>query len=689
MADYTPDATSAPTEPSTHQPEQTFTPPEPIDPEEVIKTFHGRIETAKRNRKQYHSEWKRNVELRLGMVASQSIGGVGTEDEVKTEINPDWWLTKTKIANLYSQMPQVQLTHENKQYAAAIPPFSKSLNYEMGEKRANVSAAMEEALNDVVNAAGIGAVIVTYSARFEDRQVPQQDTALMPQAQVPTMMQAGQIQTATVPMPISDKFSATRISPVDLLWPSEFTGSCFDDADWIGRTGRMSWAEAKSEFNLSDADKDKVLGGDDVAYTDDLRSQPEKEGLTSLKIVKFDEIYYWRYRVDPAEKSFKAIWRMVFVKGLDKPAIHEPWKGQQYDQQSRKYVGSCKPPIRILTLTYVSDNPVPPSDSSAGRPQVNDLRRSRQQMFQNRQRSLPLRWYDVNRIDFTVQDQLMRGTFQGIIPTNGDGSRSIGEIARASYPSEDLTFDRQCMADLEHTWQIDSRQMGVIPGGEKATKGEVQTSQANFATRIGQERYRVAMFFLGIAEVMSGLMVLYSDWPILTEQERQGMEQVWNRKQVLHDLVFKIRPDSTIMLDSQTRIQRLMQFINMTAKSGFVNVMPVITEIAELSGVDPTEVVVQPKPPEPEPAKASLSIKGKEDLLNPLLLAFLIRSKQAPNEQEIEAAKQLLVTMQGAVQPPQQPQQGQQPHPGDAKANEDWQLQQKIAKRQADVGGPR
>ena len=64
----------------------------------------------------------------------------------------------------------------------------------------------------------------------------------------------------------------------------------------------------------------------------------------------FNEAFYWRHRFDPDEKHFKAIWRIVYVDGIDEPVIHEPWKGQQYDQQSGTYVGSCKFPIQVLTL---------------------------------------------------------------------------------------------------------------------------------------------------------------------------------------------------------------------------------------------------------------------------------------------------------------------------------------------------
>src|SRR5712692_2644422 len=92
----------------------------PVDPEELEKALKAEVNAAKRNRRQYYSEWKRNVELRLGNIATLSTGGLPVSDKLQTEINPDWTLTKTKTANLFSQLPVVQATHLNKKYAPAI-----------------------------------------------------------------------------------------------------------------------------------------------------------------------------------------------------------------------------------------------------------------------------------------------------------------------------------------------------------------------------------------------------------------------------------------------------------------------------------------------------------------------------------------------------------------------------------------
>lgn len=696
--------------------------------EQIASRLKTRRDASIRNRKLYHNEWKRNVELRIGHIATLYTGGLDAQDDLQTEINPDWSLTKTKTANLYSQVPTVRLTHENKTYAGAIPPFAKALNYEISTKRANVGVPMEEGLNDMVNAAGVGAVFCGYAARFQDKTVPAIDTKLIPPEILKTLTEVEidtkqpldpdavgqmllnrQMPVKRVPQVVSDSNFARRVSPVDLLWPVEFTGSNFDDGDYIGYTGRYPWAVAKSELKLTDEDYDKVISNADERNEDSLRSNPERSALMEAKTVKYHEIYYWRHRFDPNEKHFDCIWKIVFVEGRDTAVIHEPWTGQKKITTAsgrETYIGNRKFPVRVCTLTYITDNPIPPSDSAAGRPQVNDMRRSRRDMFNNRERSIPIRWFDVNRIDQAIQESLMRGTWQGMIPTNGDGGRSIGEIARASYPSENLQFDQQAQADLMQSWQIGPNQLGTQAMGDE-TAAAANIGQQNFATRIGQERGRVAAWFLSIVEQIAGNMVLYSDFPSLSDQEKQQMMQAWDQKQILQDLVLKILPDSQIVLDVNQRIQKLVNFLNFAVKSGYVNPKPIIVEIAELSGIDPSEVVVDPQPKEDEP-NISYRFSGKDDLMNPIVVAMLMKKSQMPSPDEVEAAKKLLLMVQ---EPPQSPQpagpEGQPPspegpdgasppppgeapvqaapmHPTDG-AHGDWHTASKVAKRSRDT----
>lgn len=673
----------------------------PVENDEIAQTLASRLEASKRVRKANRAIWKRNVESRLGKTTSLYTGGLPLGDEdLQSEINPDWSLTKTKIANLYSQVPTVQLTHENKQYAAAVPLFAKALNFELGPKRTHIGTAMEEVLSDTVNAAGIGGIYTGYAARFETVDLPVEEvvpgptgspmpTKGLPPEVLQGLVQAGTVHLTPTPRVASARFFQHRISPNDLLSPADFTGSNFDDADYVGYSGRCSWPEALVEFKLRPEDQEAVISEGETE--EDLRSEPDQNGLALARTVHFDRLFYWRYRVDPDELYFEAIWTIVWVAGKSTPVIHEAWTGQRLDQTSRRYVGATIFPVQFLTLTYVTDNPIPPSDTAAGRPQVLDLRRSRSQMFLSRDRSIPIRGFNTNRVDPLIQDNLLRGTIQGWIPFNGGGQESIWEVARASYPAEDFTFDRMTQEDLRDVWQIGPNQTGQLQGRAKTSASEVQITQANFSRRMGQEQGRCAAFFLRCCEVLAGLMALYSDFPVLSDQERQTMQQAWDQQHILHDLVLNIRPDSTVVLDTQTRIQRLFQALNMTAQSGYVNPKPIITEILELSGIDPSTIVIDPQPKPPDEPTISLRLSGKEDLANVLVMATLIGLKRGPSPENIEAAKQLLAAVSalpqpGVGQPPEGPPGSDvQAAPPMGDARPDWGLTAKIAKRSRDL----
>lgn len=690
--------------------------PVPVQTEDPTKKLNKTIEDSMKsrldnsisNKKRFLNDWKRNIDIRMGSPIPIFTEGLDLDTDLQSAVNPDWSLTKTKTANLFSQVPTIRGTHENLKFKAAVSPFLKQLNYELGPKRANVAVAMNECLNDVVNASGIAAAIVTYSARFDDVQLPTEDPMLpAPPPVAPPMQMSPDGQPAPpapvdgqppapamspVARPVSDLLSVSRISPKDLLWPSEFLGSDFNNGDFIGHRCTIAEAVGIVEFDLTPEQVESASATMQPDGTIDLRANQEKMAQPDLKVLNYSELFYWRYRQDPKEKSFKAIWRIVYVDGIEKPVKHEPWKGQRYDPTARTYVGSCKFPIQVLTLTYITDNPVPPSDSAAGRPQVNDMRRSRSQMFQNRARSIPIRWFDVNRIDQDLQANLMRGIVQGMIPTNGSGERAIGEISRASYPSENIEFDQAAKADLMESWQVGPNQMGTT--SSRTTAGEAELVQQNFSTRIGQERAFVATFLMNIAEVMCGFIALYSDFPVLSDEERQGMTQAWDMGHILHDLVLNIVPDSTILLEAPQRVKQLMSVLNMTAQSGFINPESIIAEILELNGVDPAIVMVKPQDKK-DPPNISFRFTGKDDLQNPLVVALMMFLGQFPDPSMIEAAKKILDELPAPAQPPappgmppgapggpEPPPNGQQPpaHPG-------WEQAPKIATRSREIGG--
>jgi hypothetical protein len=194
---------------------------------------------------------------------------------------------------------------------------------------------------------------------------------------------------------------------------------------------RRKWVDEDYENECSDKLE---------SMSSDTDQDPDAEPVG--KYVKFAQIFYKKSVIDPKEKDPRKLGMVVMIEGKDKPAVDEDLRWQAYDPQSRTWGGLTSFPLKVLTLVYVSDEDVPPSDSEIGRPQVKELNKSRTQMLQQRDRSAPMRWFDVNMVDEAIADQMEHGTYQGMIPMNGPGNNAIGEVARANYPRETFQFSR-------------------------------------------------------------------------------------------------------------------------------------------------------------------------------------------------------------------------------------------------------
>lgn len=603
----------------------------PDAPRKRNEDWRMRIDTCKIYRRKLLQNWTTNIDYRRGKPFSSQT------DEDRVTVNLDWSLVKSKQAMLFSQVPRVHIDHPPQTITAG--PWLQSYEQRLNDTliTAGIETAMDECLPDVINAAGIGAILVSHEAITEDVEVPAIDISAMPPQLQAFIMQTGTLPNGqpipmeTVPRTVDHRYLTQRISPADLLWPINFTGADFDNAPWIGRSGRMSWAQAVTNFKLKEEDRQALVGEEDRTTLDRLTHDIEKDKIMPDEMVGFDEIWYYDYQYDSTAQSYYTIHRLVFLNGKTEPIIDEPWKGQQIDVHGN-LIGSFKFPLRILTLTYITDETIPPSDSAIGRPQINEINKSRTQMILQRERSLPVRWFDINRVDPVIQQSLMRGSWQGMIPVQGQGTNVIGEVSRASFPQEDFAFDRIAKNDLAEAWQVSANQEGDYNAGRHSA-AEANIVQANFNTRIGRERAKVSKFLISICEVLGGLLTIFEP----DTSFGQGFDPA-----IARTLSYSILADATVLLDSNQRLQKLLGFLNQTAKSGWVNVGAVLKEIATLSGLDPNVVITPPQPKPPVEPNISLRLTGMEDLLNPLALAMLIKSGQAPGNDLINQAKQLI-----------------------------------------------
>lgn len=642
--------------------------------------WRNRIAASRTRREDRIAEWQRNVQARIGGVRrSADTTSTIRESSSGVSINQDWPLTKAKIAQLYSQTPEIRLTPRSPDFSPAVQPFGRELNAVISD--ANVGATIEEVLADVVNASGIGAVLVSCDVRTALREVPAMDPALLPPAaQQAIMTGAMDLPMVQVEQTADLRYLVQRISPVDLLIPDDFTGSTYNTARWIGEEGRMTWPQAVAAFKLTEDIKEKVCGVDARTSGHTRTLDPETSKFHDTDVVQYTQIFYWRHFYHADETNFSAIQRIVFVEGIEAPVIDEPYAAQERLEDGR-IVGVTKLPIQALTLTYISDSSLPPSDSSIGRFPVDELERSRDAMVQQRKHSAPIRWGDTNRVSPNSRAKLDQGNFQDFIWTNGPGERALGEVARASYPSENFEFDRVIKNDLTEIWQVGTNQAGAFASGERSAS-EARIVQQNFSTRVGQERDKVTRFFVAIAEVLAGHLALYGTFDLPDEI---GIE----RQALATGFSYAVRADSTVRLDAQQRIEQIAEFVNRWAQSGFLNPKPLAEEHAVLIGLDPAAVVIDPQPKPPEPVK--INVSSAEDLRDPVMLATLARTHQLPVPQDVQAAHNFLRALEQMgfglmALPPPPPSDAPPPEvvrPGIR--NADWQEQPTLNKREQDA----
>ncbi len=613
----------------------------------VWSEFRSRVSVCKDYRRRLVGNWSVSIDYRRNKpFAAQS-------DDHQVAVPLDWSMTKHKIAALFSQVPQVRVSHPpaSGQAGQWLATYEGKLNDTL--VTAGIEAAMEECLPDCINASGIGITLVSMETITVEKEVPAVDLSILPPEVHQQVLKTGMINGVevpmeTVPQPVDRRYRVRRLSPSDFLWPLDFTGSNFDEAPWIGRTDRITWAEAKQRFNLTDQDKDNVLG-DDRTHLDRLTFDIEKDRVQPEEKVTFDEVFYKEFQYEADSQSYSTIHHLVFINGKDEPVIDEPWKGQKIGDDG-SVIGSQKYPIRVLTLSYISDDAIPPSDSAIGRGQVNEINTARGQMIRQRERNIPMRWANINVIDPTVMQGLMRGTWGNIIPVQGDGTRFIGEVAKSNHPQEDFSFYEIAKNDLTEAWSTGPNQLGS--GADVETKGESQEISSNFQTRITRERAKVASYVVGIAEVLGGILCLYEDPQTFGEDFDPAFSK---------NLGFSILADSTLLLDANQRLERLDRFLNVYAKTGFVQLEPVLREIAILTGLDPNAVIKAPDPQAPPPPNVSLRLSGQEDMMNPLMLAIYLAEGKPPTPELIKQAMDLIqqaVSVPGLVQPGAPPQGG-------------------------------
>lgn len=649
-----------------------------------VSKWWARIDACRRVRSEKFRVWQDSVSYRRG----KPFRSTPPEDTVN--VPADWARTKNKISQLFYQVPELILLPRAPQWSSVAPTFAAALNFEMSEK-IHAETMMEECLADVINAAGVMICMVEFEASFEDRpygppQAGVQPSPLNPEGsmdetsgQVPVVEGAVVGEEGAAPNPemvpttVYQCYKTNRVSPAHFLWPLEHVKKNWRQAHWLGREGYMPVAEAVRKEWVEP-------GTEGVQITDQewLLVNEFSDLKPADSYIKFVELFYYPYYFDPAETDPRKIRRIVLLEDKrgkrEKPAVDEDFKWQKRSADGKRWIGMTTLPLKVGTLTHISDMAIPPSDSEIARPQVRELIKLRTLQVRQREHSIPLRWFDVNQVDPMVAIKLRQGKWQDIIPMNGPGEHAIGEVARAQYPPENWQFDKIIRFDLDESWSMGAMQQGITTPGETTATEVKEISGAN-DTRLDLERQWVMRFFLEVAEGVGQLMQMFADEmeyaPFVGDDGQRVLRQ-WNKDLIPGEYIFKYKPDSQLRVDISQRRNEGLNLYKLVRKDPLLNPTLLVRRVLEDHGLDWTKMMAQPQPPKPERPKVSASFKG-EDLTSPLAVALINKSDTPITAEDVKAAQAVIDA--AAPQPMVQPSMGNEgapvapgsiPHPGPA-----------------------
>lgn len=583
-------------------------------PLDDFKAWKDRITAAQRLIESVRPKWQENTAAFEGKP-------LAVNPKVDTVIvNKDFPRVKHKQAQLFFQCPDLQGKPKREAYAQAAPVYQAVVNHYL-TKRMGVVKMVDEILTDVLCPAGIGVSKIGYQA-FEDgvREIP----VGTPEEVAELQAGALEVPMQSVPNVIHEEYFWKRVSPAKFLYPGDFAGSDFDDAAWIGFEFRAPLPQVRAQYNLPDDFEGGPRKDDALVAT----RVEDPADLDSGKTVRGWEIWYKASLFDATVKHPLKQRRLVIIDGLDRAAVHADSPYQRFDETTGRFlVGLTRFPVRVLSLTYVSDKALPPSDCSITRPQANELNRSRSQMIRQREMSLPMRWADTAAgvIDQETIDAIEKGDFQGILRTNGPGDRVFGEIARAQYPRESFEIDRIVRDDFDESWSMGKPQLGTETSGE-TTAEEIRAMQSGANTRLDYERAKVLRWYVEGAEMVGTLLQLFAtDKDFIEVVGEDGLKSVqqWDRTTIAGEFVLEAKPDSALRIDAATERQQSLNLYQMTANEPWVNRQKLVEMVLRKHNLDPTPIMVQ-QPPEKKPDSPAISYRFGGEELSPLNPAFPI-----------------------------------------------------------------
>lgn len=578
--------------------------PLPLDGPHAASTWQTRITAATQRMQQKILHGRENV-LRYQV---KHLTARPTTDTVV--VPDDYANVEQKKAQLFFQSPEVQLRPTMPGLENQALLFQAVVNEQLGPDGADAKSMVGEVLFDLLCPAGFGATKIGYEATTKPVEMPTMDAQTAALAGIPP----DQIPTQASEQVIHQRYFWERFSPGQLLYPDDFVGSNFDTASWLGMRYRIDAAAARRQYNLADdAGKESKVANDEMLMSE----QADGADRSATPKITISELWYKASLFDPEARHPELIRQLVFVDGVDEPVVHRDSPNQRFDPYGRFETGMRGFPIHVLTTRYVSDQALPPSDCDITRVLVDEKSKFRSQMLQQRDRSLPQRWVNTQRVGKEFIDKVTGNpmeAFQAVIPVDGDGREMIGEVSTARYPRENYTANDYIDRDIQKGWAMGSNQQGAETDTSR-TATELSLVQGATDVRLDYERGKVLEWYTKGAEKFAALIQLFADETQYVQVlgSKAPTLQAWDKTKIAGRFVFTAKPDSAIRVDAAQERRSALDLYRVTANDPNVRRTELLKSIVQRYGFDPATVVADELPEKgPEPPKVSLNISGAD-----------------------------------------------------------------------------
>lgn len=610
--------------------------------DKTFTVFKTAVAAAKKEVDSLARLWKKNVDKTFGELPKDY-------DDEQILVNKDYPRSRQLLAQLMFRVPEVQAKPLHPDSRQIAPYAAAGINQTLRNMAA--WATIEECMTDAIVPSGIGVSEIEYEAITQTVDMKPAAHVNTPDDVFAGLVESGAAEYEKVTAPTYECYSWRRISPELFLSPVDFDGLRWDEAPWIGVRFCMPAVEAKRIYKLSKDEVKQVMGKQPQRLQDD---QPE----SSYEKVWGYKLYYRAAFYDEKATHKDQIRKLVYFDGLDKPVVHEDYQAQRIEQG--KVFGVRRYPIRVLTKVFVPGRPIPPSDVTISRPQVKELEQSRTLQMTQRRRNIPVRGYDVNAVDESVESALQQGIVQDWIPFNGPGQNSIWEIAKSAIPRENFEYDRVLERDLSEQWGVGPTQLGQeTPGETTATESQALATASN--VRLDYDRTKVLRWFIEAAEVVHGLLQMYADADDYTEMiGEDGAKSLvaWNKSHMRGWFQLEARPDSALRLDAAADRAQALNLYQLLRRDEMIIPRGLLEEVIRTHNMNPDRVLL-PQPPQPQPERPSVSFRFSGEDMDPtrpsaqMVYAILEQTGMKIPEEVLNSAKQQAVrTLELAAQNP-------------------------------------